>query len=171
MPTVEVVRTYLQLGSIQDLRPVDLPDGVRLQRLATCSVQTSRQLYQAVGEQWNWHDRDAWPDAMLADRLARPQISVWVLTSVDGATLGYAELEQSDDGSVEICYFGLVPSAIGRGIGSGFLSTIAQQAFALGARRVWLHTCTLDHPAALANYEKRGFVSYRRETYLATLPD
>ncbi len=170
MPTVEVVRTYLQLGSIQDLRRVDLPADLRLQRLAACSVEISRQLYRAVGESWHWHDRDAWPDATLADRLARPQISVWVLTSPEGATLGYAELEQGDEGSVEICYFGLVPSAIGRGIGSGFLSTITEQAFALGARRVWLHTCTLDHPAALANYEKRGFVRYQRETYLATLP-
>jgi len=174
MATCEVVRTYLQLESLADLRRTALPPTLHLRRLPSCSVATSRALYRAVGEAWHWHDRDAWPDAQLAQRLARPAISIWLLEDTqvaDAPPLGYAELEQAADGAVEICYFGLVPAAIGRGLGAGFLSTVSEQAFALGATRVWLHTCTLDHPAALANYEKRGFVRFRRETYVATLPD
>jgi GNAT superfamily N-acetyltransferase len=137
-------------------------------------VADSRGLYRAVGSAWHWRDRDAWPDAQLAARLARPEVSVWLLASAAEATaspLGYAELERGPEGVVEICYFGLLPSALGRGLGAGFLSTVCEQAFALGASRVWLHTCTLDHPAALANYEKRGFVRDRSETYFVDLPD
>ena len=174
MATRHVLRTYLQILSPHDLRRAPLPSNLRVRRLPACSVETSRSLYRAVGDPWHWHDRDAWPDAQLAERLARAQVSVWLLESSEPDTpnpLGYAELEQGPDGSIEICYFGLIPAAIGRGLGGGFLSTLVDEAFALGATRIWLHTCTLDHPAALANYEKRGFVRYRSETYATTLPD
>ncbi len=169
MPTVEVTRTYLRLKPLAALARAPLPDGVRLVQLAPCPVATYRQLYAAVGDPWHWHDRDAWPDEQLAAQLAKPQVAVWRLDDRDGGLLGYCELERHDDGTVEIVYFGLVPGAIGRGLGKGFLTAAVDAAAAMGAAHVWLHTCTLDHPAAKANYEARGFVAYRQETYLATV--
>jgi GNAT superfamily N-acetyltransferase len=85
--------------------------------------------------------------------------------SCDGAPAGYFELRRCEDGSTEIAYFGLLPEFKGRGFGKHLLTLAAQTAWARGARRLWLHTCTLDDPAALPNYQKRGFRPFKQETY------
>jgi GNAT superfamily N-acetyltransferase len=76
-----------------------------------------------------------------------------------------------DDGSVEIVLFGLVAAAQGQGLGKWLLTRAVDEAWAMGATRVWLHTCTLDSPVALPNYEARGFVRYRSETYTVEMAD
>ena len=79
---------------------------------------------------------------------------------------GWYELRRvPEDGSVEIAYFGLMPGAIGRGLGKALLGCAVRDAWAMGATRVWLHTCTLDHPHALPNYLARGFRVYKTESY------
>jgi GNAT superfamily N-acetyltransferase len=85
--------------------------------------------------------------------------------TVSGAPAGYFELRRDADGGVEIAYFGLLEEFIGGGLGGHMLSEAARRAWAFDADRVWLHTSTLDHPAALQNYLKRGFVIVRREQY------
>ena len=88
-----------------------------------------------------------------------------------GALAGWYELRRvPEDGSVEIAYFGLLPGAIGQGLGKHLLSCAVRDAWALGPARVWLHTCTLDHPHALPNYQKRGFAPYKTETYEVNFP-
>ena len=81
---------------------------------------------------------------------------------MDGASAGYFEL-QRQDGGVEIVYFGLSPSFIGQGIGGWLLGRAVEEAWAMGARRVWLHTCTLDSERALPNYKARGFREFRTQ--------
>lgn len=73
--------------------------------------------------------------------------------------------------NVEIAYFGLLPQFIGKGFGGHLLTRAVEQAWAMGARRVWVHTCTLDGPAALANYQARGFRIYKEVVSEETLPD
>lgn len=168
---VEVRRTYLTMHSPAELRPsrrAAPPFTVREER--ECTVAAYRELYRRVGEHWHWHDRDAWSDERLAAHLRRPEIHLHV-ARVEGHLAGWFELERHADGGVEIVYFGLVPEWIGRGLGSALLTRAVQEAWALGASRVWLHTCTLDAPSALPNYLARGFVRDREERYLATLPD
>jgi GNAT superfamily N-acetyltransferase len=87
-----------------------------------------------------------------------------------GQPAGYFELKRHDDASVEITFFGLMPHAIGRGLGRYLLTSAVQEGWALGPTRVWLHTCTLDHASALPNYLKRGFRAVRDETYQTTIP-
>ncbi len=87
----------------------------------------------------------------------------------EDAVAGYFELRNCEDGSVEIAYFGLLPEFLGRGLGKHLLTCATEQAWADGANRVWLHTCTLDDPAALPNYLKRGFRPFRTEKYTANL--
>jgi GNAT superfamily N-acetyltransferase len=138
--------------------------GVVVERLEPCPVEAYRALYEAVGRAWHWRDRLAWSDERLGSYLARPTVDVWVLR-VGGETAGYFELARHDDGSVEIAYFGLVGRFIGRGLGGFLLTRAVEEAWRLGASRVWLHTCTLDAPSALPNYRKRGFREVRTETY------
>ena len=82
-----------------------------------------------------------------------------------------ASLEKEKVWPVEIAYFGLRPEFFGRGIGKAMLTRAAEEAWSLGATRVWLHTCTLDSAHALPNYLARGFTEFRRETFTAVLPD
>jgi len=89
---------------------------------------------------------------------------------VKGSPAGYFELERHSDGSVEVAYFGLLPEFIGRGLGKHLLTVAVETAWSLDARRVWLHTCTLDDPAALPNYQARGFRPFKEEVYETDVP-
>jgi GNAT superfamily N-acetyltransferase len=169
-PVVEVVRTYLELRSPDQLRPAAPPDdGVAFVHLDAITTSHYRALYDTVGEAHHWRDRRAWSEEKLAAHLARPEIGVWECRH-NGECAGFFELEQRDDASVEIAYFGLMPAFIGRGLGKAMLTRAAQEAWALGANRVWLHTCTLDSPHALPNYLARGFAPVREERYVQQLP-
>lgn len=162
---IEVVRTYLELLE----RPaassdISWPNGITLTREAPCSVALARSLYAAVGRSYRWYDRDAWTDERLAAQMADPNVAVWVLRDAL-RPIGYFELSTESDTSVEIAYFGLIPAAQGKGLGKRLLEAAIRAGFDSAASRVWLHTCTLDHAAALPNYRARGFVPFRTERY------
>ena len=170
MPTTMVTRTYLRMASPAALRPARTTVAdARIEHVAPCPVERYRALYHAVGASWHWHDRDAWSDARLGEHLAQEGVHVHVL-AVGGETAGYFELQRHDDGDVEIVYFGLLPPFIGRGLGGHLLTAAVEEAWRMGATSVWLHTCTLDHPAALANYRARGFEPYHSEHYQVSVP-
>jgi GNAT superfamily N-acetyltransferase len=161
----QVTRTYLEMGSPDDLVPAPTPrPEPKVERLPQCSVPFFRFLYQEVGRAYQWTDRLSWTDEMIRGYLATPEVSMWLL-SWEMEPAGYFELRQHEDRSVEIAYFGLLPEFIGRGWGKYLLTGAVKAAWQLGAGRVWLHTCTLDHPAALPNYLKRGFRPVRKEVY------
>jgi GNAT superfamily N-acetyltransferase len=164
MATIQVTRSYLQLLSPGALRGTPLRPELRIEQAHPCPISFFRYLYAEVGRAYRWRERIDWSDARCADHLADARVSIWVLYS-DGAPAGYFELFRHDDRSVEIAYFGLTGDFIGRGIGKELLSAAVERAWTFGASRVWLHTCTLDDPAALPNYLARGFVQYRQERY------
>lgn len=169
MPTIDVVRTYLEMTSPTDLKPEgSAGPGVRLERVRDCPWHFYRYLYAEVGRQHHWRDRLSWSEAQFREHLAGPS-TMWLL-SVDGAPAGYFELRGQEDCSIEIAFFGLMPEFVGKGLGKLLLTRAVEQAWQLGPARVWLHTCTLDHPSALPNYLKRGFRKVREETYQATVP-
>jgi GNAT superfamily N-acetyltransferase len=116
----------------------------------------SRFLYTAVGGDWYWLQRLAWSHAQWERHLERPGVETWV-AYVAGTPAGYFELEAQAAGNVEITYFGLLSPFIGRGLGGPLLTATVERAWAMGARRVWVHTCSLDHPRALSGYQARGF--------------
>jgi GNAT superfamily N-acetyltransferase len=170
MPPVQVVRTYLEMRSPEDLRPAPIPRDVpRLERVGGCPVSFFRYLYAEVGRAHHWVDRLAWTDEQVRAHLADPAISLWLL-SWEAAPAGYFELRAHDDRSIEIAYFGLLPEFTGRGWGGFLLGRAVETAWKLEPERVWLHTCTLDHPAALPNYLRRGFRPVREEVYTADVP-
>jgi GNAT superfamily N-acetyltransferase len=168
---VEVVKTYLELADPGPLKTLPAPDAsARVERLAGCPASFFRYLYTEVGRAYQWRDRLAWTDEQLRQRLADPNVSLHLL-SVAGSPAGYFELQRHvPDDSVEIAYFGLLPEFRGRGLGRYLLARAATAAGQLGASRVWLHTCSLDDPAALPNYLARGFRPFRTETCEAELP-
>jgi GNAT superfamily N-acetyltransferase len=97
-------------------------------------------------------------------------VETWV-AYLAGTPAGYFELEAQAEGNVEITYFGLLPQFIGRGLGGPLLTATVERAWAMGARRVWVHTCSLDHPSALPGYQARGFRVFEVEHAEQDLPD
>lgn len=165
-----VRRTYLEMTSPSELRGARTSDPAAcVERMEGCPASFFRYLYAEVGRAYAWVDRLPWTDDQIRAHLADPAVSVWLLT-VRGAPAGYFELNSGGDGAVEIAYFGLLPEFIGRGYGKHLLTEAVEQGWALGGRRVWLHTCSLDDPAALPNYRARGFRPYHEETYSVTSP-
>ena len=168
LPTrlVDVVRTHLEMGEIAELRSESRtpPGSVTLTR-EPMSAGRYRALYSAVGARWHWRDRLLLSEEELSTYLASPHVYVWVLRSHQQEA-GYFELQRYPDARVEIMYFGLLHEYIGRGLGGWLLTRAVEEAFALNASRVTLHTCTLDGTAALPNYLARGFVIVREETYM-----
>jgi len=164
--TIEVTRTYLEMRAPSDLRPVRSDDSlIKIELQRECSVELFRSLYVEVGRNYHWIDRLFWTDEEIVAYLQAPEVSLWLMT-YDGQTAGYFELKKCEDGSTEIAYFGLMPQFIGRGLGKHLLTCATEQAWADGANRVWLHTCTDDDPAALPNYLKRGFKPFKSEKYM-----
>ena len=166
---VEVTRTYLHLAHPEDLNPARVDDSrVRVECVAECPASFYRYLYSEVGRLYHWTDRLSWTDDEIRSHLARSEITLWVMT-IEGAPAGYFELERHPDGSIEIAYFGLIQEFLGRGLGKHLLTVAAEQAWADGANRVWLHTCTLDDKAAMPNYRRRGFTPFKQETYVTAI--
>jgi ribosomal protein S18 acetylase RimI-like enzyme len=169
MPQVEVVRTSLEMRDPAALVTVVSPDPrARVERLEQCPPSFFAYLYAEVGRNYHWVDRLSWTREEVRTYLAHPTVSLWLLT-VTGSPAGYFELKRHDDGSTEIVSLGLLPEFLGRGLGKHLLATATREAWNSGANRVWLHTCTLDDPAALPNYTARGFRVYKTETYFTDI--
>lgn len=167
---VPVTRTYLEITSREDFKPARISDErVRIERIVECTPALYRYLYRAVGRNYHWTDRLGWTDDEIRAHMLKPGVSLWIMFH-GGLPAGYFELEKHGDGSVEIAYIGLLGPFLGRGLGRHLLTHAVERAWESGAGRVWVHTCTLDHPAAMPNYLKRGFRPFREETYTAIVP-
>ncbi len=174
-----------------ELSTLQLPEDVYLECAPDMSPEYARFLYGLVGGPWRWTDRLDWSRDQWLTELSVPGTEFWILYRV-GVPIGYAHLypEVKTDGThVEIRYFGLVEDAIGQGLGGALLSAVVDAAWTLAERasaranqglsslemppvvRVWVHTCTLDGPAALANYRARGFAIFDIEDVEEDYPD
>jgi GNAT superfamily N-acetyltransferase len=161
---VHVTTWYLEMHSPAELCPAfsDCPNLVVTQAEIP-SPEFSRFLYSSIGGKWYWLDRLSWTYDRWLTYLNRPEVQTWV-AYVSGTPVGYIELEAQPEGNIEIAYFGLMRQFIGQRIGGHLLSLGVQQAWAMAACRVWVHTCNLDGFHALANYQARGFKLYKQET-------
>jgi GNAT superfamily N-acetyltransferase len=168
--TITTVVTYLEMTAppATPARPAPRP-GLEIRLARRPGVAFYRFLYAAVGEPWTWTVRRWLSDAELRAILDDPRVEVNVLWA-NGAPAGYVELDRREPPDVEIGYFGLMPEFIGQGLGAYLLDWAIHHAWRARPRRLWLHTCDLDHPRALAFYQKLGFRIYDRRTTEAKLP-
>ena len=156
-----VTTTYLELSDAAAIRPPSSPrpDGFGTRIVHDPTVNAD--MYRRVGADYEWIDRLRWSDAQWqrwADRIETHVIEV------DGRAAGYFELELDSPVSAKVAIFGLLGEYHGRGLGGHALTAALLRALELRPR-VWLTTCTLDGPHALANYEARGMRAFRRETF------
>jgi GNAT superfamily N-acetyltransferase len=162
-PSREITVYHLEMLDPTALRRKAGPPGFEVALVDPPDPETNRAFYQQVGAPWRWTDRLDWSADQWQRYVHRDALKTW-LGRLHGAPVGYFELETQDAGNVEIAYFGLLSEFVGRGLGGALLSAALELAWdAPDTRRVWVHTCTDDHPHALENYRKRGFRLFRTE--------
>lgn len=160
---ISTVVTFLEMN----VRPV-IPSPPRpalpiaLLRARNIPVSFYRYLYEIIGEPWLWYERRLIDDTTLSAIVHDEDVKIYVLY-VNGAPGGYGELTQTEDNTVDLVYFGLLPDLIGRGLGRYFLHWMVDQAWSFDPSRITVNTCDLDHPCALKVYQRSGFTVYRRE--------
>jgi GNAT superfamily N-acetyltransferase len=160
----EVTTTYLHMTSGGQLRARRASDPrFAVRETAVRQWQLNRFLYLFVGEPWAWIDKRQWSDGQWQSHVDSDDLRTFV-GFLDASIVGYYELHRDETQAVEIAYFGLAPDFIGRGFGGALLTDAIERAWAWDAQRVWVHTCSLDHPAALKNYQDRGMVIYDQES-------
>ena len=153
------VVTYLEMTS-PPAEPV--PQGtLRLSRVAQPSPDGYRALFRKIGGPWLWFSRLAMTDTELTAIIADPAVALFEVAAVE-AVVGMLELDFREPGQCEVAFVGLVPELSGQGHGRWLLAEAVHRAWRDGIHRVHVHTCTLDHPAALAAYRRVGFVPVRR---------
>ena len=161
----EVV-TYLDMREAPARR--DGPaGGFTLERF--CDITRYRALFRRVGEPWLWMSRLVMPEAALRSILDDPAVEAFALRA-GGEDIGILELDFRQARECELAYFGVVPEAIGTGAGRFLMSEAVTRAWARPIRRFWVHTCTQDHPRALAFYQRSGFRAYKRAIEIADDP-
>ena len=155
--------TYLEISADAPLRPPSRPrPDYELRQAVGITPDYARFLYRGVGYPWNWTRRAGWSYAKWERYLADEGGEIWV-AYVGGTVAGYFELVDEGDNGMEIRQFGLFPSFTGRGMGGHLVCDAVQRGRSIGSGRVWLHTCTADHPHARANYLARGMQRFKEE--------
>jgi GNAT superfamily N-acetyltransferase len=164
--------TYLRMSKNPGLARPALPDGVRLEQAVDPPVWFFLTLYDAVGRDYEWRDRfeQAKTDpAALVAFVADPLVETWVAYSA-GWPKGFFMLDWRRPGTCDLAYFGLVPEAVGTGLGGKLLRTAIATGWARpGIEAMTVNTCDLDHPRALDLYRKAGFQAFRSEFRKRTL--
>jgi GNAT superfamily N-acetyltransferase len=151
------------------------PSKLRLDRWREPTPERYRALFRRVGQPWLWFSRLVMGDAPLTAIIHHPDVEIYAVVDPRGIEIGMLELDFREAGMAEIAYFGLVPELTGRGEGRWLMGNALALAWrkAKGrepVERIWVHTCTLDHPRALGFYRAQGFVPYARAVETFTDP-
>ncbi|MCI4591601.1 GNAT family N-acetyltransferase [Sphingobium sp. BYY-5] len=159
---VATIVTHLEMRDRPKPAPIP-PAPLRLTPWKTPDLDAYRLLFRRVGAPWLWFSRLVMPDSELAAILHDPAVEVYAVTDPRGTEVGLLELDFRALPDCELSFFGLVPELNGKGLGRWLMAQAKSLAWRKGVERFWVHTCTLDSPAALGFYIKSGFIPYGRE--------
>lgn len=166
---IAAIATTLEMLSPPALAPAQRASAAELRLVAAPSLGWYRDLFRRIGEPWLWQSRLRLTDDALARLLHDPAVEVWA-ASADGADVGLVELDFRQPGACELAFFGLTMPWTGRGAGRQLMRHAIARAWAKPIRRFWVHTCTLDHPGALAFYIRSGFRPISRQVEISPDP-
>ncbi|HET8612049.1 MAG TPA: GNAT family N-acetyltransferase [Sphingomonas sp.] len=158
---VATIVTSLQMRERPSPKPLP-PSRLRLDRWRDPSPEKYRALFRRVGEPWLWFSRLVMDEAALVRIIHDRAVEIYAVTDARGVELGMLELDFREEATCEIAFFGLVPALTGQGEGRWLMAHTLNLAWRPGVTRVWVHTCTLDHPRALGFYRAQGFEPFAR---------
>ena len=159
--TASVV-THLEMLHRPAVRPERSEASWILRKVDPTAVDRYRALFRRIGEDWLWASRLEMGDDELRTVLGDPLYDAYVFEA-SGQEEGLAELDYRAEGECELGFFGLTPAMVGKGAGRWMMNRALELAWARPIHRLWVHTCSLDHPGALDFYIRSGFVPFRRQ--------
>ena len=160
---IHVERNFLELRDIRKLRFNSSKENKFLIKKIKPDFQLNKFFYKQVGKKHRWIDRLSWTDEKWIDFISNKNLETYVISESEDLIGFFEPLYNPHLNETEISYFGLLEEYIGKGIGGYALSEAIKKSFEKNIKRVWLHTCTLDHPNALKNYIARGMRVFRKE--------
>ena len=161
----KIQRNYLEINSLADLKDSkNFSEGYLVKLVKPADFQLNKFFYKNVGKKHHWIDRLIWTEKQWTEYVSSEKIKTYILKKNDDLA-GYFELIIHDDkNEVEIAYLGLLEEYHNKKLGSYLLSSAIKNSFLFNPKRVWVHTCSLDHKNALTNYTARGMKIFRKET-------
>ena len=162
---MKVDRYYLEINCLKNLIQVISPDkNLILEKVDPPDIELNKFFYKNVGKNNRWVDRLVWDNFKWISYLENKNVYTYIL-KLNEDLVGYFEVIQDfATGSSEIAYFGILDEYIGKKFGSYFLSEAIKKCFEINSKKVWVHTCSLDHKHALKNYLDRGMKIFKKET-------
>ena len=163
----KIYRSYLDIKSLGELKEVKIPSKNYFVDLADPKdFQLNKFFYKNIGKNCQWVDRLIWTDLNWIEYVSNKNLFTYIL-KVENEIAGYFELLFNENNKeVEIAYFGILEEYYGKKFGGYLLGEAIKNSFILGSRRVWVHTCSLDHKNALKNYQARGMRIFKSETLI-----
>jgi ribosomal protein S18 acetylase RimI-like enzyme len=161
----EIERNYLEINSLEELNETNiLSEDYSIKIVEPGDFQLNKFFYKNVGKNHHWIDRLIWTDQQWSNYTSDNKVKTYILKNKDDLA-GYFELiSHKDKKEVEIAYLGLLEEYYNKKLGSYLLSAAIRNSFSDKTKRVWVHTCSLDHQNALNNYLSRGMKIFKKET-------
>ena len=160
----EVKRNYLEIISLQDLKEANnISEDYSLYLLDPINFQLNKFFYKNIGQKHKWVDRLAWLESKWIDYVSNDKVKTYVFKYRDDLAGFFELIFHSEKQEVEIAYFGLLEEYQNKKLGSYLLSQAIKKSFVINIKRVWVHTCSLDHQNALNNYIARGMKIFKSE--------
>ena len=162
--TTLVKRDYLEINSIIDLNEKIKPfDDLIVSLIDSTDFQLNKFFYKEIGKEHRWVDRLSWSNNQWIKYVNDPKVKTFILRKNDDLVGYYEQIFSEDKSECEIAYFGILKEYFGKKFGGYLLSNAIKKSFDYGAKRVWVHTCSLDHKHALKNYLSRGMKIFKSE--------
>ena len=161
----EIIRNYLEIKSLDELFEVKKPnEDYYLEKVMPSDYQLNKFFYKQIGKSHKWVDRLEWNDSNWIKYVSNKNVSTFVLKKKADIAGFFELIYHKDKSEIEIAYLGLLDEYIGEKLGGYMLSEAIKKSFSFNIKRVWVHTCSLDHINALQNYLSRGMKIYNKET-------
>ena len=160
----QIQRNYLEIKSLNELKEVKKPiESLYLEKVDPVDFQLNKFFYKEIGKKHRWVDRLIWNDKKWTDYINSPNVSTYILKNKEDLVGFFEQNLYNQKNECEIAYFGILEEYIGKKIGAYMLSEAIKKSFENGSKRIWVHTCSLDHKHALDNYLSRGMKVFKSE--------
>ena len=162
--TIEVKRYYLNINSIKDLSEIAKPSDIyQISLVNPPDFQLNKFFYKQIGQKYRWIDRLIWNEKKWIEYVNNSDVKTFILKEKNNLAGYFEQIFHKKKLDCEIAYFGILEDYFGNKLGGYLLSEAIKKSFRFGAKRVWVHTCSMDHKYALKNYLSRGMKIFKTE--------
>ena len=161
---IEIYRSYLEIKKLDDLNETSRPNkNCKIELVNPSNFQLNKFFYKQIGKKHRWIDRLSWNEQVWRNYIDNSRVSTYVIKEKSDLAGYFEQIYNEQNNEYEIAYFGILEEFRSKKYGSYLLSNAIKSKLKDGAKRVWVHTCSLDHENALKNYLARGMKVFKKE--------